>query len=157
MCLIGEQTMWEHPPNMMQWLQHNLDPAIFSLLGGMLFIILWLSIERWLYFRTLDPSQFASVETAKIETTRNLTLIASLAANAPYVGLLGTVLAIMLTFWQIGEAGNLSTQAIMLGLAMALKATAAGILVAIPGTLLYNALLRKAEVFQLQVKARAQD
>ncbi len=142
---------------MMQWLQHNLDPAIFSLLGGMLFIILWLSIERWLYYRTLDPSQFASVETAKIETTRNLTLIASLAANAPYVGLLGTVLAIMLTFWQIGEAGNLSTQAIMLGLAMALKATAAGILVAIPGTLLYNALLRKAEVIQLQVKARAQD
>lgn len=141
----------------MHWLIHWLDPLIFGTLGTMGFIVLWLSLERWLYFRSADPERFDSPEAARIETTRNLTLIASLAANAPYVGLLGTVLAIMLTFWQIGEAGNLSTQAIMLGLAMALKATAAGILVAIPGTLLYNALLRKAELIQLQVQARAQN
>ena len=139
---------------MMSWLQHWLDPIIFSLLGIMFFIVIWLSIERWLYFRHIRPERFSSVETARIETTRNLTLIASIGANAPYVGLLGTVLAIMLTFWQIGQAGNLSTQAIMLGLAMALKATAAGILVAIPSMMLYNALLRRAEVIQLQVQAR---
>ena len=139
---------------MMSWLQHWLDPVIFSILGIMLFIVFWLSIERWLYFRTLRPDHFSSVEAARIETTRNLTLIASIGANAPYVGLLGTVLAIMLIFWQIGQAGNLSTQTIMLGLAMALKATAAGILVAIPSMMLYNTLLRRAEVIQLQVKAR---
>ena len=139
---------------MMSWLQHWLDPVIFSVLGIMLFLVLWLSIERWLYFRTLDPDHFSSIETARIDTTRNLTLIASIGANAPYVGLLGTVLAIMLTFWQIGQAGHLSTQTIMLGLAMALKATAAGILVAIPSMMLYNALLRRAEVIQLQVQAR---
>jgi biopolymer transport protein ExbB len=71
-----------------------------------------------------------------------------------YVGLLGTVLAIMLTFWQVSQADNLSTQAIMLGLAMALKATAGGILVAIPSMMLYNILMRKAEVIQLLVKER---
>ena len=139
---------------MMQWLQQWLDPIIFSLLGAMFFVVVWLAIERWLYFRKARPERFFSVEEARIETTRNLTLIASIGANAPYVGLLGTVLAIMLTFWQVGQAGNLSTQAIMLGLAMALKATAGGILVAIPSMMLYNALLRRAEVIQLQVQAR---
>jgi len=138
----------------MQWLQIWLDPLIFSLLGLMAFMVIWLSIERWLYFRHLSPTSFQTEAEAQIHTTRNLTLIASIGANAPYVGLLGTVLAIMLTFWQVSQAGNLSTQAIMLGLAMALKATAGGILVAIPSMMLYNLLMRKAEVIQLQVRAR---
>jgi len=138
----------------MHWLQTWLDPIIFTLLGLMGFVVIWLSIERWLYFRHISADAFANEAEAKIHTTRNLTLIASIGANAPYVGLLGTVLAIMLTFWQISQAGNLSTQAIMLGLAMALKATAGGIGVAIPSMLLYNLLLRKAEVIQLQVRAR---
>ncbi len=137
----------------MTWLQTWLDPITFSILGLMGFIVLWLSLERWLYFRNARPEDFPNLETAKIETTRNLTTIASMGANAPYVGLLGTVLAIMLTFWQIGQAGNLSTQAIMQGLAMALKATAGGILVAIPSMMLYNMLMRKAEVLQLKVRA----
>lgn len=139
---------------MMAWLQTWLDPIIFSVLGTMGFVVLWLSIERWLYFRGIQPEAFPNLETVQIETTRNLTVIASIGANAPYVGLLGTVLAIMLTFWQVSQAGNLSTQAIMLGLAMALKATAGGILVAIPSMMLYNALMRKAEVIQLQARAR---
>ncbi len=138
----------------MQWLQTWLDPVTFTVLGLMGFVVFWLSIERWLYFRTLSPERFDTEAEAQIHTTRNLTLIATIGANAPYVGLLGTVLAIMLTFWQVSQAGNLSTQAIMLGLAMALKATAGGILVAIPSMMLYNLLMRKAEVIQLQVRAR---
>lgn len=138
----------------MLWLQTWLDPITFSILGAMGFVVLWLSIERWLYFRHISPDSFADVADARIQTTRNLTMIATIGANAPYVGLLGTVLAIMLTFWQVSQAGNLSTQAVMLGLAMALKATAGGIAVAIPSMMLYNMLQRKAEVIQLQVRAQ---
>ncbi len=141
----------------MHWLQTWLDPIVFSLLGLMGFAVLWLSIERWLYYRDLSPADFKTEAEAQIHTTRHLTLIATIGANAPYVGLLGTVLAIMLTFWQVSQAGNLSTQAIMLGLAMALKATAGGIAVAIPSMMLYNLLLRKAEVIQLQVRARHEE
>jgi hypothetical protein len=49
--------------------------------------------------------------------------------NAPYIGLLGTVLGIMLTFHTMGA---LAVTTIMIGMSLALKATAAGLLVAIP-------------------------
>lgn len=78
-------------------------------------------------------------------------MIASIASNAPYLGLLGTVLGIMLTFYQIGlDAGAMDTGKIMTGLALALKATAVGLVVALVAVALYNALLRKAKVLSLR-------
>ena len=41
---------------------------------------------------------------------------------------------------------ELSASAVMLGLALALKATAAGLIVAIPATLIYNAMVRRVDV-----------
>mgnify|MGYP002682732276 CR=1 FL=1 len=58
----------------------------------------------------------------------------------------GTVLGIMLTFFTIGREGIMDTGKIMSGLALALKATAVGLLVAIPSVSLYNFLLRKIKV-----------
>ena len=64
-----------------------------------------------------------------------------------YVGLLGTVIGILLTFYQIGQAGgDVDAGAIMMHLSLALKATALGILVAIPSMMFYNGLGRKVEV-----------
>jgi len=60
--------------------------------------------------------------------------------------LLGTALGIMLTFYMIGKEGFMDTGKIMVGLALALKATAIGLLVAIPAVSLYNFLLRKVKV-----------
>jgi biopolymer transport protein ExbB len=65
------------------------------------------------------------------------------ASNAPYLGLLGTVLGIMLTFQTLGATGEMDVKSIMTGLALALKATAAGIVVAIPCVALNNALRRR--------------
>ncbi len=77
------------------------------------------------------------------ELTAGIGVIGSVAANAPYIGLLGTVLGIMLTFDALGQAGDLDVKTIMTGLALALKATAAGIAVAIPCVALNNALRRR--------------
>ncbi|MEZ0360956.1 MAG: MotA/TolQ/ExbB proton channel family protein, partial [Hydrogenobacter sp.] len=55
------------------------------------------------------------------------------------------VLGIMLTFYTIGQEGFVDTKKVMVGLALALKATAVGLLVAIPSTALYNMLLRKVK------------
>jgi biopolymer transport protein ExbB len=52
----------------------------------------------------------------------------------------------MLTFYVIGKEGFMDTGKIMIGLALALKATAIGLLVAIPSVSLYNFLLRKVKV-----------
>ena len=73
-------------------------------------------------------------------------MISIIGVNAPYVGLLGTVLGILITFWDIGQGGKIDPGTIMLGLALALKATAAGLVVAIPAVMFYNALLRKVDV-----------
>jgi biopolymer transport protein ExbB len=59
---------------------------------------------------------------------------------------LGTVLGILITFHDLSLGEELSAAAVMLGLALALKATAAGLLVAIPATLIYNGLVRRVDV-----------
>lgn len=130
----------------MEFLQANLDYLILGVLGFMSFVMLALVIERYIYFSRIKIQQFDHIETLKIDLTRNLTTISSIGSNAPYVGLLGTVLGILVTFYTMGQGGKIEVHSIMLGLALALKATAAGLLVAIPAILFYNALLRKVEV-----------
>ena len=138
----------------METLKTFLDPAIFGTLALMGFITLWFSLERLFFFKQLNLNRYPQEELLTIDLTRNLTTIASMGANAPYVGLLGTVLGVLLTFYDLGQAQHLNTSAIMLGLALALKATAGGILVAIPSIMSYNALMRKVEVIQLQYQAQ---
>lgn len=56
----------------------------------------------------------------------------------------------MLTFYTMGKEGFVDTDKIMVGLALALKATAIGLLVAIPSVALYNFLLRNVKVLIMQ-------
>ena len=70
----------------------------------------------------------------------------TIASNSPYIGLLGTVMAIMLTFMTM-SGDILMLQKIMESLALALKATAAGLVVAIISHF-YNILGRYAEVLE---------
>ena len=55
------------------------------------------------------------------------------------------MLGIMLIFYTMGQEGMVDSARIMTGLALSLKATAAGLLVAIPAVILYNLLLRRAK------------
>ena len=137
----------------MEFLQANLDYLVLGTLGLMSFIMLALVIERYLYLNRVKVQQFDHLETLKIALTRNLTTLSSIGSNAPYVGLLGTVLGILVTFYTMGQGGKIEVHTIMLGLAMALKATAAGLLVAIPAILFYNGLLRKVEVLTARWQA----
>jgi biopolymer transport protein ExbB len=78
-------------------------------------------------------------------------VVASVATNAPYIGLLGTVFGIMLTFYNLGlDAASADVGKIMIGLALALKATAMGLVVALVSVAMYNALQRKTRVLLLQ-------
>lgn len=56
----------------------------------------------------------------------------------------------MLTFYTMGREGMMDTGKIMTGLALALKATAIGLVVAIPSITFYNFLLRKVKVLITQ-------
>ncbi|MEI6280306.1 MAG: DUF2341 domain-containing protein [Verrucomicrobiae bacterium] len=61
-------------------------------------------------------------------------------AGGPYVGLLGTVMGVMITFAVIAKTGQVEVNSIAPGIASALLATVAGLLVAIPALFIYSYL-----------------
>nr|WP_306548322.1 TonB-system energizer ExbB [Desulfobulbus sp.] len=129
---------------------HNIvDYGVLGLLLLLSVAAVSLALERFLVYRVVRIETFADRRELELHLTHKLHLIATIGANAPYIGLLGTVLGIMLTFYDIGTAG-FDTTKIMQGLALALKATALGLLVAIPAVTLYNLLLRKCKVLLMQ-------
>ena len=80
---------------------------------------------------------------------KNLGFLATLGSNAPFIGLLGTVLGIVKAFADLANSqGNPSV--VMAGISEALVATAVGLFVAIPAVIAYN-------YFQKQVKAILQN
>ena len=131
---------------MMEFIREYLDLGIFTVLGLMSILALAYTIERALHYRKVSVQRFEQLESLKLDLNKGLTPIATIASNAPYVGLLGTVFGIMLTFYDIGQSGQIDTQAVMVGLALALKATALGLFVAIPSMVFYNVLTARAEV-----------
>jgi biopolymer transport protein TolQ len=75
---------------------------------------------------------------------RSLNFLATVGSNAPFVGLLGTVLGIMKAFRDLAHTGaSVGNEAVMAGIAEALVATAIGLLVAIPAVVAYNAFSRQ--------------
>jgi biopolymer transport protein ExbB len=129
----------------MHLLKELVDYGIIGLLLLLSFFAIAIAIERWSFYRKVDVERFKTKQELEMELTKGLTFIASVASNAPYIGLLGTVLGIMLTFYTIGQEGFVDTKKVMVGLALALKATAVGLLVAIPSSVLYNLLLKKVK------------
>jgi len=109
-----------------------------------------IAIERRLTYKNFPLGTFTERKTLELELTRKLHIIATIGSNAPYIGLLGTVLGIMLTFHSMGVGGFMDTGKIMIGLALALKATAVGLVVAIPAITLYNFLLRRVRELVLK-------
>lgn len=61
-------------------------------------------------------------------------------AGGPYVGLLGTVVGVMITFAIIAKSGEVDVNSIAPGIASALLATVAGLIVAIPALFIYSYL-----------------
>ncbi len=127
-----------------------VDYGIIGFLIVMSIVSLSIAIERFLTYRKIKISDFAVKKSLELALTRKIHIIATIGSNAPYIGLLGTVLGIMFTFYNIGEEGYMETGKIMVGLALALKATAIGLLVAIPSVALYNFILRKAKVLLME-------
>lgn len=135
----------------MQWLAYLVDYGIIGLLAFMSFISLAVFIERIMFFRRLDVSTYRDDrKLLEIDITKRISVIATIGSNAPYVGLLGTVLGIMLTFSTIGSQGYVDSTGVMFGLALALKATAIGLIVAIPSIVFHNYLVRKVKVALLK-------
>ena len=138
----------------MDALKNAVDYGIIGLLVALSVWCVAVAVERWLFYRRIDLAQYPNSQLLEIALTRRLVVIGTVAANAPYIGLLGTVLGIMLTFHTMGTSGTMAVNTIMIGLSLALKATAVGLLVAIPCVVLNNVLRRRIAELLTQYKVQ---
>ncbi len=140
---------------MMEWLGYFIDYGIIGLLVVMSIVYIGIFIERYFFIKRINLDDYSgNKKSLEIVLTKRISVVATIGSNAPYIGLLGTVLGIMLTFYTIGIAGYVDATRIMVGLALALKATAIGLCVAIPSVVFYNFLLRKIKVTLLEWDVR---
>ena len=97
---------------------------------------------------TLDVSDWVerslrnSLDNFTVRAQSGLTVLASIASTAPFVGLFGTVWGIYHALLAIGAAGQVSIDQVAGPIGEALIMTALGLLVAIPAVLGYNILVR---------------
>ena len=138
----------------MEWLHYAVDYGITGLLVVMSIIAFSIGIERYLVFKKVRIEDYEDKKSLELYLTQKLHIVAIVGSNAPYIGLLGTVFGIMLTFYTMGKSGFMDTGKIMISLALALKVTAVGLLVAIPAVVIYNLLLRRVKVLVLQWEIR---
>lgn len=134
----------------MEWINLAVDYGVIGVLVFLCFLVVAFGIERALFYSKVNLSSYPHKQDLEISLKKNLQVIGTVAGNAPYIGLLGTVLSIMLTFYNIGLNSALSTDSIMASLALALKATAVGLIVAIVAVVIYNALSTKAQTLLLR-------
>jgi biopolymer transport protein ExbB len=112
---------------------------------------------------TLDVSDWVerclrrSLDDATARAQSGLTVLASIASTAPFVGLFGTVWGIYHALLGIGAAGQVSIDQVADPIGEALIMTAMGLLVAIPAVLGYNVLVRGNKGINHQLNRFAHD
>lgn len=117
----------------------------------------------------VGPDRHALVEAAVdreraqlgLRLKRNLWVLGTIGATAPFVGLLGTVVGIMRSFRDLGldveSGGTGGTAAVMTGISEALIVTAVGILVAVEAVVLYNYFQARISRIQVEVRLMAEE
>lgn len=128
---MGETRLW-------------VDIGVMAVLGVMSIVALTIIFERYFFITKADIMGYSSLDKLESDLTDYMNLLASIGSNAPYVGMLGTVLGIMATFHEMGLS-NTNANGVMEALSQALFATALGLIVAIPTIFIYNLLLRKVK------------
>jgi biopolymer transport protein ExbB/TolQ len=86
-------------------------------------------------------------QVVRLSMERNLAFLGTLGNNAPFIGLLGTVIGIVRAFRELSQAKEQISAALMAEIGEALIATAVGLLVALPAIALFN-------LFQRTIRAR---
>ena len=89
----------------------------------------------------------------KLRMEKGLSILATLAANSAFIGLLGTVMGIIQSFGILSSQQGSAMNAVMFGLAEALVTTAIGIFVAVPAAIAYNFFSQKLRDASLQASA----
>lgn len=106
---------------------------------------------------TLERKMAHAVRQANNRLNQGLTLLATIASSAPFVGLLGTVWGIYRTLTNVATQGQIEMSNIIGPVGEALVMTAAGLAVALPALFAYNFFSRNNQVHQDEIDAFAHD
>ena len=106
---------------------------------------------------TLERKLAHAVRQANHRLEQGLTLLATIASSAPFVGLLGTVWGIYRTLTSVAAEGQLEISNIIGPVGEALIMTAAGLAVALPALFAYNFFSRSNQGYQTEIEAFAHD
>jgi biopolymer transport protein ExbB len=93
----------------------------------------------------VDQQMSVALQQGKTRLELGLTFLGTVGANAPFVGLFGTVLGIIKAFRDLSLESAEGAQAVIGGISEALVATAVGLLVAIPAVVAYNYLQKQVK------------
>ncbi len=99
----------------------------------------------------------SSIARERLRYDRFLSLLGTVAGNAPFIGLLGTVIGVLNAFGALAQAleGESRTELVMGSIAEALVATAVGLAVAIPAVVAYNSFKRSIKVVATESESAA--
>jgi len=103
---------------------------------------------------SVEEHKAATLEEERLRHEKRIAFLGTLGNNAPFVGLFGTVLGIIVAFRELssaaanvaGGSGNMNN--VMAGIAEALVSTAVGILVAVPAVIFFNIFQKKTVVIE---------
>lgn len=93
----------------------------------------------------MDKAFDAYAVEKRIELEKGLPILGTLGSTTPFIGLLGTILGIIVSFGELSR-GTGSTNSVMFSLAEALILTAVGLIVAIPAVIAFNYFNRKVKL-----------
>jgi biopolymer transport protein ExbB len=99
----------------------------------------------------------AAITRDRLRYDRRLPVLSTIAVNAPFIGLLGTVIGVLNAFGQLASAlqGASRTELVMGSIAEALVATAVGLAVAIPAVIGFNAFKARNKVITTEAMSSA--
>lgn len=135
------------------WLWPNdlVGTVVFALFGVMLLIWLYVMVNRYWFYRRLRGAlmQYATPEALEIALTKHFVVLDVIAANAAWLGLMGTVFSVMLFFGMMSPENKIDAIGLMQVFASALKTTLMGLLLALCVDTSQRVLRRSVHVLML--------
>jgi len=124
-----------------------------SYLGGMIHAALSVEEDSNKKPESIDRAVQSYLSAQRLDLEKGLNVLATLGSNAPFIGLFGTIMGIIQSFGILSSQQGSAMNAVMLGLAEALIATAVGLFVAIPAVIAYNYFSQKLRNFALEAQS----
>src|ERR1035441_8040931 len=110
----------------------------------------------WAKIDNVDALQTAARhEVVRLE--RGLVVLEIIVGIAPLLGLVGTIAGMMTVFGDLGQTGLNDAAKLAQGIALILRATLAGLLIAIPSLIFWSYFSKKVEVLAVEMEALCDD